>query len=122
MLFKKTMKRVLAERGYKHCHNDDNLSVHGEYARNMQYAFSKEIIQGHDKVVDIIFLSADMLAEDIVVGFFRENVSVESGLIENGGITIPLSKFSIDEFEKQLDKLIPKKVHTSRDAHGKETF
>ena len=62
MLFKKTMKRALAERGYKHFADDDNLSLHGEYARNTQYAFSKEIMCGHDKVVDIIFLSADMHA------------------------------------------------------------
>jgi len=122
MFLKKTMKRALAERGYKHCYNDDKLSLHGEYARNMQYAFSKEIQHGQDKVVDIIFLSADMHTEHIVVGFFRENISVENGVLEDGSINIPLSKFSIEEFEKQLNKLIPKKVATSRDVHGKETF
>jgi hypothetical protein len=122
MFIKRTMKRVLAERGYKHCYNDDRLSLHGEYARNMQYVFSKEIHHHQDKVVDIVFLSADMHAENVVIGFFRENVSVEDGVLENGSINIPLSKFSIEEFEKQLNKLIPKKVYTSRDAHGNETF
>lgn len=122
MLFKKTMKRALAERGYKHNYSDDNLLVHGEYARNIQYAVSKEVLHGHDKIVDIILLSADMSTENIVIGFFRENVSIENGMIENGSINIPLSKFSIEEFEKQLDKLIPKKIRTSRDAHGKQTF
>ena len=122
MFLKKTMKRVRAERGYKHCAGDDNLSLHGEYARNMQYAFSKEIMSGHDKVVDIVVLAADMLAENFVVGFFRENVSVKDGVIEDGSIKIPLAKFSIEEFEKQLDRLIPKKLPAAQDVPGKETF
>lgn len=122
MLFKKTMKKALAERGYKHCADDDNLSLHGEYARNTQYSFSKEIMCGHDKVVDIIFLSADMHAESIVIGFFRENVSIENGMIEDGKISIPLAKFSIEEFEKQLDKLIPKKLPASSHPSDKHTF
>jgi hypothetical protein len=123
MLFQKTMKRALAERGYKHCAGDDNLSLHGEYARNVQYAFSKEIMCGHDKIVDIISLSADMHAENMVIGFFRENVSIENGMIEDGKITIPLAKFSIDEFEKQVDKLISRKIPVNQHAaSSKHTF
>jgi hypothetical protein len=122
MLFQKTMKRALAERGYKHCADDDNLSLHGEYARCMQYTFSKEIMSGHDKVVDIIFLSADMHGENIVIGFFRENVSIENGMIEDGSISIPLSKFSMEEFERQIDKLISKKIPVSDHSSSKHPF
>jgi hypothetical protein len=121
-LFNKKMKNALAERGYKHCAGDDNLSLHGEYARHMQYAFSKEILIGQNKVVDIIFLGADMQAEKVVIGFVRENVSIEKGVIENGSMSIPLGKFSIEEFEKQLDRLIPKKVSLSQGSPGRDTF
>lgn len=108
MLFAKSIKKVLAERGYRHCASDDELSVHGEYARNLQYAFSKEFENGGQKVVDIIFLAADLNAEKLVIGFFRENVAIENGMMQNSSASIPLAKFSIEEFEKQLDRLIPK--------------
>jgi hypothetical protein len=110
VFFKKTMKKVLAERGYKHCTGDDELSLHGEYARNIQYAFSKEHSGFGEKVVDIIYLSADMHRELIVIGFFRENTAIENGILVNQDVTIPLEKFSIEEFEKQLDRVIPKEA------------
>lgn len=108
MFFQKSMKKILAQRGYKHRANDEEFTQHGDYARNMQYAFSKEFSGHGEKVVDIIFLGADLNAEKIVIGFFRENVSIENGIIENADTSIPLAKFSMAEFEKQLDRLIPK--------------
>ena len=82
MLFQsqKTMKKILADRGYNHCTNDEEFSRHGDYTRNIQYAFSKEHSGHGQKVVDIIFLSADMYNERVVIGFFRENVSIENGV------------------------------------------
>ena len=107
MFFKKMMKKILAERGYKHCATDDDLSLHGEFARNIQYTFSKEHHGFGEKVVDLIFLSADMHRELFVIGLFRENVTIENGMLVNQATTIPFDKFSIEEFEKQLDRLIP---------------
>ena len=108
MFFQQSMKKILAERGYTHCVNDEELTQHGDYARNTQYAFSKEFAGPGDKVVDIVFLSADMNAEKLVIGFFRENVSIENGILVNTSASIPLAKFSLEEFEKKLDRLIPK--------------
>jgi hypothetical protein len=108
MLFQPNMKKVLAARGYHHCKSDDEFTRHGDYARNTQYAFSKEFKGAREKVVDIIFLSADVLTEKLVISFYRENVSIENGVLRNSDASIPLAKFSIEEFEKQLDRLIPK--------------
>jgi hypothetical protein len=108
MIFQPSMKKVLAARGYHHCKNDDEFTRHGDHARNIQYAFSKEFRRNNEKVVDLIFLAADMGSEKLVIGFFRENVSIENGVLENAEVSIPLAKFSIEEFQRQLDRLIPK--------------
>ena len=108
MLLKNSMKKILAKRGYTHCAGDDEFTRHGDYARNMQYAFSKEHRGPKDKVVDIIFLAADLRNEKIVLGFFRENISIENGIMESSDVSIPLVKFTLEEFEKQLERLIPK--------------
>lgn len=107
MLFKPSIKKVLAARGYRHCRNDDEFSLHGEYARNLQYAFSKEFAGPHEKIVDIIFLAADMLDEKVVIGFLRENVSVKNGVICDESTAIPFADFSLKELERQLNRLIP---------------
>jgi len=108
MLFQPSMKKVLAARGYRHCKSDDEFTRHGDYARYVQYAFSKEFKGAREKVVDIVSIGVDVLNEKLVIGFFRENVSIENGILENSDASIPLSKFSMEEFEKQLNKLIPK--------------
>jgi len=122
MLFGKSMKKVLAARGYHHCKSDDEFTRHGDYARNIQYAFSKEFKGDHEKVVDILFLGADVLNEKLTIGFYRENVSIENGVLENSDVSIPLSQFSIEEFEKQLDRLIPKDNPIRRKSASGETF
>lgn len=108
MFFQKTMKKILADRGFHHVASDDDFSRHGDYARNLQYAFSKEHSGAGGKIVDLVFLSADMHRELFMIGFFRENVSVEKGVLINEGISIPLAKFSLEEFEKRVDELLPK--------------
>jgi len=108
MLFQNSMTKILAARGYRHCESDSEFTRHGDYARNIQYAFSKEFKGPHEKIVDIIFLSVDVRAEKLVIGFFRENVAAENDIHENSDVSIPLAKFSLEEFEKQLNRLIPR--------------
>jgi len=122
MLFQPSMKKILAARGYRHCTNDDEFTRHGDYARHMQYAFSKEFKGSREKVVDLVFLGVDVLSEKLVIGFFRENVSIENGVLENSDASIPLSKFSMEEFEKQLNKLIPKGNPLRTGEDGGEPF
>lgn len=122
MLFRKSIKKVLAERGYHHNRSDEEFSRHGDYARNIQFAFSKEFKTGREKVVDIIFLSVDIMNEKLVIGFFRENVMVENGIINNSDASLPLSTFSIEAFEKLLDRLIPKGNPLRTGADGGEPF
>ncbi|MBM4152987.1 MAG: hypothetical protein FJ220_05655 [Kiritimatiellaceae bacterium] len=115
------MIKILAKRGYHHNKNDEEFTRHGDYARNIQYAVSKEFHNGREKVVDIVFLSVDVLNERLVIGFFRENLSVENGILQNTDTTIPLSKFTMEEFEKQLDRIIPK-GNPLRNEVGGESF
>jgi hypothetical protein len=122
MLFQPNMKKVLAARGYHHCKSDDELTRHGDYARNIQYTFSKEFKGPREKIVDIIFLSADMLGEKLVISFYRENISIENGVLQNSDASIPLIEFSIKEFEKQLDRLIPKGNPLRSGEDGGEPF
>ena len=122
MLFQPNMKKVLAARGYRHCKSDDDFTRHGEYARNIQYTFSKEFKGAREKVVDIIFISADVLSEKLVISFYRENISIENGVLQNSDASIPLIEFSIEEFEKQLDRLIPKGNPLRNSEDGGEPF
>ncbi|HNX53761.1 MAG TPA: hypothetical protein PLD51_07185 [Pontiellaceae bacterium] len=116
------MKKILAARGYHHCKTDDEFTRHGNHARNIQYAFSKEFHRNHETIVDIVFLGADMAGEKLVIGFFRENVSIKNGIMESSDVSIPLSKFSLAEFEKQLDKLIRKGNPFRTGVDGGESF
>jgi hypothetical protein len=116
------MRRALAERGYRHCSSDDEFTRHGDYARNMQYVCSKEFKCDHEKIIDLIYLSTDLLSEKIVIGFFRENVSIENGVLENADISIPLFKFSIETFETALDRLIPKEAPFRQKRKPRNTF
>ncbi len=122
MLFKQTMKKILAARGYHHSKSDEEFTVHGEYARNMQYVFSKEFKGPREKIVDLIFLAADVRNEQLVIGFFRENLSIENGVLENSDVSIPFSGFSCEAFEKALDRLIPKGNPLRRGSDSGEPF
>jgi len=122
MLFQNSMTKILAARGYRHCDSDSEFTRHGDYARNIQHAFSKEFKGPREKIVDIIFLSADLRAEKLVIGFFRENVSVENGILENADVSIPLTKFSLEVFEKALDRLIPRGSPLKREGALEESF
>lgn len=108
MRFGNSMRKILAARGYRHCKSDEEFTRHGQHARNIQFVFSKEFQCDHGNVVDLVFLGADMDAERMVIGFFREDLSVEKGVLQNSSVSFPLASFSLDEFERQLDRLIPK--------------
>lgn len=122
MIFQPSMKKILAARGYHHCKSDEEFTLHGAHARNIQYAFSKEFKGTREKIVDIIFLGVDVIGEKLVIGFFRENVSIENGILVNSDVSIPLSKYSIEEFEKQINKLIPKNISLRSGVDGGEPF
>lgn len=122
MIFQPSMKKILAERGYHHCKSDEEFTLHGAHARNIQCAFSKEFQGSHEKIVDIIFLGVDVVSEKLVIGFFRENVSIENGIMESSDVSIPLADFSMEEFIKRLDKLIPKGNPLRTAAGGSERF
>jgi hypothetical protein len=119
MLFQSSMSKILAARGYQHCRRDDEFTSHGDYARNVQYAFSKEFKGHSEKIVDIVFLSVDVHSEKLVIGFFRENISMENGVLENSDVSIPLAGFTLEEFEKQLDRIIPRGL-PFREKHSEE--
>jgi hypothetical protein len=116
------MRKILAARGYHHCKSDEEFTLHGAHARHIQYAFSKEFKGAREKIVDIIFLGVDVISEKLVIGFFRENVSIENGIMVNSDVSIPLSKYSIEEFEKQINKLIPKDIPLRSGTEGGESF
>ena len=122
MFFQSSISRILAARGYRHCDMDEEFTNHGDYARNIQYAFSKEFKDPHQKVVDIIFLAVDMYGEKLVIGFFRENISIEKGILENSSVSIPLAKFSLAEFEKKIDRLIPRDSPIWKHGDATESF
>jgi hypothetical protein len=122
MLFQSSMSKVLAARGYQHCKRDEEFTRHGDYARHVQYAFSKEFKGPSEKIVDIIFLSADLHNEKVVIGFFRENISITNGVIVNTDISIPLAKFTLEEFEKQLDRIIPRGLPFRKKHSEEEKF
>lgn len=122
MFHKSSMSKILAARGYRHCDSDEEFTRNGDYARNIQYAFSKEFKGPSEKVIDIIFLAFDMRNEKLVIGFFRENVSAENDIHENSDISIPLSKFSLEAFEKAVDRLIPRGCPLKREGVEKGQF
>jgi hypothetical protein len=116
------MKKVLIKRGFRHCPSDNEFTRHGDYARNTQYVYSREFKGGRENVVDLLYLSADLLAERLVIGFFRENVSIENGVLENADTSIPLAGFSVEAFEKALSRLIPRGVPLRKQVDARKTF
>ncbi len=122
MIFQPSMKKILAARGYHHCKSDEEFTLHGNHARNIQVAYSKEFTGHHEKIVDIIFLGVDVVSEKLVIGFFRENVSIENGIMESSDVSISLSNFSMEEFAKRLDKLIPRGNPLRTASDGSEIF
>lgn len=101
------IKTAMKKRGFKHRRTDEHFSLRGEYARNLQYVYSKEYGTRDGQVVDLVYFSADILAEKLVMGLYRENPTIENGVYINGSRALDLKKFDLENVEKELDKLIP---------------
>jgi hypothetical protein len=97
----------MRKRGYRHRRSDEHFSIRGEYARHLQYVYSKEFPTSRGTVVDLIYFGADVLEEKLVVGIFRENPTIEQGVHLNCSATLRLQKFGAEELDALLDKLIP---------------
>lgn len=105
VIIKSTMNR----RGYKHRGSEDQFTIRGQYARNLQYVFSKETMTSDGVVVDLVYFGVDVLAEKLVIGLYRENAKKskkEDRVHANAARSISLTKLSRETLEKELDKLI----------------
>lgn len=100
------IKTALTKRGFKHRRTEDQLTIRGEYARNLQYVYSKEYQTKSGLVVDLVYICADVLGEKLVIGLYRENPTIENGIYVNASRAIDLQKFTAENVNKELDKLI----------------
>ena len=100
------IKTAMAKRGFKHRRTEDQFTIRGEYARNLQFVYSRETPTPDGTVVDLVYFAADMLAEKLVIGLYRENPELENGIYANASRAIDLKQFSQELIEKELDKLI----------------
>jgi len=101
------IKSAMSKRGFGHRRAENQFSVHGEYVRNLQFVYSKEYATRDGLIVDLIYFAADIVAEKLVIGLYRENAKVENGVYINTSHSISLHKFNADELNKALDKLVP---------------
>lgn len=101
------IKAAMNKRGYRHRRAEDPLSIRGEYVRHLQYVYSKECATTAGQVVDLVYFAADMVSEKLVIGFYRENPKIENGVYANTSRSIPLKKFTAEEVNRTLDRLIP---------------
>lgn len=100
------IKAAMTKRGFKHRRTEDGMTVNGQYARNLQYVYSKQYQAKSGLVVDLVYFAVDILAEKLVIGFYRENPKIENGVYDNASRAIALDKLDADTLEKELDKLI----------------
>ena len=106
------IKSAMKKRGFKHRRAEDQFSIRGEYVRHLQFVFSKEYSTKAGLVVDLVYFAVDVVAEKLVIGFYRENPKIENGIYINTSRSIPLHKFNALEIGRTLDKLIaPVKDH-----------
>ncbi|MDF7825538.1 hypothetical protein P4B35_16045 [Pontiellaceae bacterium B12227] len=96
----------MTKRGFKHRRTEDQFSVRGEYTRNLQYVYSREYQTKGGLVVDLAYFSVDILGEKLVIGLYRENPTIENGIYVNASRALELQKFSAENVEREIDKLI----------------
>ena len=101
------IKSTMSKRGFKHRRSEDQLSIKGQYARNLQFVYSREFNTKDGEVVDLVYFSVDILAEKLVIGLYRENPKVENGVYANIARSLDLKRFDKEQVERELDKLIP---------------
>ncbi len=100
------IKTAMDRRGFKHRRTEDQFTIIGQYARNLQYVYSRETQTRDGLVIDLVYFTADMLNEKLVIGLYRENPQIENGIYANASRSISLTHFSKESIEKELDKLI----------------
>lgn len=108
------IKSAMGKRGYRHQHTDDEFNIRGQYARNLQYVYSKEHKTANGVVIDLVYFAVDILGERLVMGFYRENPQIERGVYANVSRSLSLLQFTKDNIEKELDKLILPGVQLSK--------
>ena len=100
------IKAVMNKRGFKHRRTEDQFTLCGEYARNLQYVYSREYQTRGGLVVDLAYFSVDVLGEKLVIGLYRENSTIENGIYVNMSRALDLQKFTVENVNRELDKLI----------------
>lgn len=100
------IEKAMTKRGYKHRRTEDQFTIRGQYARNLQYVYSKEKSTKAGLVVDLIYFAADVLNEKLVIGLYRENADMENGVYVNTSRALDLKKFSENEIERMIDQLV----------------
>lgn len=100
------IRTAMTKRGYKHRRTDDGFSIHGEYARNLQFVYSKERSTPAGRVVDLVYFAVDMVNEKLVIGLYRENPKIKKGVYVNVSRMLDLQKFNARELDRALDKLV----------------
>lgn len=100
------IKSAMAKRGFKHRRTEDQFTIRGEYASNLQFVYSKEYQTKSGLVVDLLYFCIDVLGEKLVIGLYRENPSLENGVYINASRALDLKKFTAENVEKELEKLI----------------
>ena len=100
------LKKIMKQRGFVHRRSDDPFTLHGEYARNTQYVYSRESRTHGGTVIDLIYFAADVLSEKLVISLYRENPDIENGVLINHSRSLDLQEFSVERIDRELDKLI----------------
>jgi len=101
------IKSAMAKRGFRHRRTEDQFTTSGQYARNLQYVYSKEYAGKSGVVVDLVYFAVNIVGEKLVIGLYREETGRENGIYINASRSIYLIDFSAEAIDKELDKLIP---------------
>lgn len=101
------IRKEMNARGYRHRRAEDQFSVRGEYARNLQFVYEKEFKTRRGLVIDLIYFAVDIYNEKLIMSIFRENPDIDNGILLNASRSIPLVKFSRELVHEELNKLIP---------------
>ncbi len=101
------IKATMNKRGFKHRRSEDQFSIKGEYARNLQFVYSREYQTRAGLVVDLVYFAADISNEKLVIGLYRENPTIDDGIYENGSRSISLKNYDAETIAMEVDKLIP---------------
>lgn len=100
------IRAAMNKRGYRHRRTEDQFTLRGEYARNLQFVYSKETRTKAGLVVDLVYFSVDVVGEKLVIGLYRENPDIENGIYVNASRALDLQKFNVENLNTELDKLI----------------